>query len=75
MNLSQIPKNTKVMITTITAQSLLKKRLHSLGLGSGKEVEITEISLQKNTIKIALGFSSIALRMVEAKMIEVEAIA
>ncbi|MDD2384416.1 MAG: FeoA family protein [Sulfurospirillaceae bacterium] len=74
MNLSQISKNTKVMIKTITAQSLLKKRLYSLGLGSGKEVEITEISLQKNTIKIALGFSSIALRMEEAKMIEVEAI-
>ncbi|WP_238593562.1 FeoA family protein [Sulfurospirillum diekertiae] len=54
------------------AQNTLKKRLLSLGFGIGKEVEVVETSLQKNTIKVSLGYSSIALRFDEAKLIEVE---
>ena len=74
MNLSHIEKNKKVMIKEINSPMVLKKRLQSLGIGVGKEIEISEISLQKNTIKISLGFSFIALRMSEAKTIEVEEI-
>ena len=74
-DLSQINKNQKVLIKQIHAQHTLKKRLYSLGLGVGKEIEVVETSLQKNTIKVALGFSSVALRFDEAKMIEVEAFA
>jgi len=73
VDLSQINKNQKVLIKQIHAQHALKKRLFSLGLGVGKEVEVVETSLQKNTIKVALGFSAVALRLDEAKMIEVEA--
>ncbi|WP_263833941.1 FeoA family protein [Sulfurospirillum oryzae] len=72
IDLSQINKNQKALIKTIHAQNTLKKRLLSLGLGIGKEVEVVETSLQKNTIKIIIGFSSIALRFDEAKLIEVE---
>jgi len=72
MDLSQITKNQKALIKSIHAQNTLKKRLLSLGLGIGKEVEVVETSLQKNTIKLSLGFSSIALRFDEAKLIEVE---
>lgn len=72
IDLSQINKNEKVHIKSIHAQNTLKKRLLSLGLGIGKEVEVVETSLQKNTIKISLGYSSIALRFEEAKLIEVE---
>jgi ferrous iron transport protein A len=72
VDLSQINKNQKALITRIHAQHILKKRLLSLGLSIGKEVEVVETSLQKNTIKIALGFSSVALRFDEAKLIEVE---
>lgn len=74
MNLSQIEKNTKVRIKEINSSVVLKKRLQSLGISAGKEVEISEISMQKNTLKIALGFSFIALRMSEAKTIEIEEI-
>lgn len=73
MDLSQINKNQKAFIKQIHAQHILKKRLLSLGLSVGKEVEVVETSLQKNTLKVALGFSSVALRFDEAKMIEVEA--
>ena len=72
VDLSQINKNQKVLIKQIHAQHSLKKRLFSLGLGVGKEVEVVETSLQKNTIKVALGFSAVALRFDEAKTIEVE---
>ena len=72
MDLSQITKNQKALIKSIHAQNTLKKRLLSLGLGIGKEVEVVETSLQKNTIKLSLGYSSIALRFDEAKLIEVE---
>lgn len=75
MYLSRIPKNIKVKIVAINAQAALKKRLASLGIGIGKEVEVLETTLQKNTIKIAIGLGSIALRLDEAKCIEVEACA
>ncbi|WP_228447991.1 FeoA family protein [Sulfurospirillum diekertiae] len=47
MDLSQINKNQKAHIKSIHAQNTLKKRLLSLGLGIGKEVEVVETSLQK----------------------------
>jgi len=72
VDLSQIDKNQKAFIKTIHAQHSLKKRLQSLGLSAGQEVQVVETSLQKNTIKIALGFSSVALRLDEAKTVEVE---
>lgn len=72
IDLSQINKNQKAHIKSIHAQNNLKKRLLSLGLGIGKEVEVVETSLQKNTLKVSLGYSSIALRFEEAKLIEVE---
>lgn len=72
MDLSQITKNQKAFIKQINAEQTLKKRLFSLGLGIGKEVEVVETSLQKNTLKVALGLSSIALRLDEAKTIQVE---
>ncbi|ACZ12987.1 FeoA family protein [Sulfurospirillum deleyianum] len=72
MDLSHLSTHQKALITTINAQNSLKKRLLSLGFSVGKTIEVVETSLQKNTIKIALGFSSVALRLEEAKMIEVE---
>jgi len=72
VDLSQIDKNQRALIKNINAQHGLKKRLQSLGLNVGQEVQVVETSLQKNTIKIALGFSSVALRLDEAKAVEVE---
>ncbi|AFL69366.1 FeoA family protein [Sulfurospirillum barnesii] len=74
MDLSHVSTHQKVLIKAIHAQNVLKKRLLSLGLSVGKTVEVVETSLQKNTIKLALGFSSVALRLEEAKLIEVEAL-
>ena len=50
MDLSQVQKNEKVKIIRINAQTTLKKRLASLGVSVGKEIEVLETTLQKNTI-------------------------
>ncbi len=72
VDLSQIEKNHKVLIKQIHAQSTLKKRLLSLGLVVGKEVEVVETSLQRNTMKVSIGLTAVALRYNEAQLIEVE---
>ena len=74
MDLSQVQKNEKVKIVCINAQTTLKKRLASLGMSVGKEIEVLETTLQKNTIKVGIGLGSIALRLDEAKCVNVEAI-
>lgn len=74
MNLSQIPKNEKVKIVQINAPIILKKRLASLGVSVDKEIEVLETTIQKNTIKLGIGLGSVALRLDEAKCIDVEMI-
>lgn len=74
MDLSQVQKNEKVKIVRINAKITLKKRLASLGVSVGKEIEVLETTLQKNTIKVGIGLGSIALRLDEAKCVNVEAI-
>lgn len=74
MDLSQIQKNQKVKILSINAQAILKKRLVSLGVMVGKEVEVLESTIQNNTLKIGIAQGFIALRLDEAKCVEVEII-
>ena len=72
MDLSQVEKGTHAKVIRINAQPSLKKRLASLGLSVGKEIEVLETTLQKNTIKIGIGLGSIALRLDEARQIDIE---
>ena len=72
MDLSHVQKNQKVRVLRINAQMSLKKRLASLGVTVGKEVEVLETTLQKNTIKLGVGLGSVALRLDEAKCVDVE---
>ena len=72
MDLSQVEKGIHAKVIRINAQPSLKKRLASLGLSVGKEIEVLETTLQKNTIKIGIGLGSIALRLDEAKQIDIE---
>jgi ferrous iron transport protein A len=74
MDLSLVEKNKKVKVIDINAPTALKKRLASLGVSVGKEVEVLETTIQKNTIKIGIGLGSVALRLDEAKCVNVEAI-
>jgi ferrous iron transport protein A len=74
MNLAEIGKGKMVQIVSIEAPIGLKKRLGSLGMSVGKEVEVLEMTLQKNTIKLGIGLGSVALRLDEAQCIHVEVI-
>ena len=72
MNIADIKKGQMVRIISIDAPIVLKKRLSSLGVSVDKKVEVLEMTIQKNTIKIAVGLSAIALRLDEARCISVE---
>ena len=72
MDLSQVQKDEKVRIVRIDAPIALKKRLASLGVNVGKEVEVLEMTLQKNTIKLGIGLGSVALRLDEARCVHIE---
>ena len=72
MLLSSLQKNKKSIIKKINADDELKQRLSSFGVTVGSEVEVVECSLGKNTIKIVCEETAIALRLEEAKKIEVE---
>ena len=74
MNLAEVGKGKMVHIVAIEAPIGLKKRLGSLGMSVGKEVEVLEMTLQKNTIKLGIGLGSVALRLDEAQCIHVAVI-
>jgi ferrous iron transport protein A len=74
MNLSEIDKNQKVKVIKITSNDELKQRFYSFGIFKGIEIEVENISLAGNTIEIVVDDTAIALRVEEAKTIEVEAV-
>ncbi len=58
--LSEIPENTRLVITAITADKKIQYRLLGLGLGVGKEVELLrnrlgDIVLGSGNSRISLG--------------------
>ena len=72
MNLSELQKGECGKITKITSDSVLKSRFNSFGITKGAIVYVIEQTLSKNTIEIKLHSTKIALRINEAKTIEVE---
>jgi len=72
MNLSQLKENQKAKVKNIHCQDDLKQRFYSFGIFRNSEIEVEHISLAKNTIEIVVDDTAIALRMEEAKTIEVE---
>ena len=74
MLLSDIQMGKKISIVNIKAESTLKKRLRTLGLSKNCEVMVLEESIGRQNMKISFGSSEIALRIDEAKQIEVQEI-
>lgn len=72
MKLSELKKDIKATITSISCEKELKQRFNSFGLIKGTSLEIEEISFARNTIAILVEGTSIALRVEEAQNIEVE---
>ncbi len=74
MKLSEMKKGEKALIKDITADTELKNRLLSFGIGRGEELEVKGCSLAKQTIEIDIDGTLIALRKEEADRIQVEPI-
>lgn len=72
MNLSELHKGECGIITKVSAEQVLKSRLNSFGITKGARIYIIEQTMSKNTIEIRLHSTKIALRINEAKTIEVE---
>ncbi len=74
MKLSEMKKGQRAIIKDITADTELKNRLMSFGIGRGEELEVKGCSLAKQTIEIEIDGTLIALRKEEADRIQVELI-
>ncbi|WP_428024075.1 FeoA family protein [Arcobacter sp.] len=72
MDLSELQKGECGIITKVTAEQVLKYRLNSFGITKGARIYVIEQTISKNTIEIRLHSTKIALRINEAKTIEVE---
>ncbi len=72
MNLSEIKKNECGKIIQINADSQLKARFNSFGITRGAIIYVIEQTMSKNTIEIRVNNTKVALRISEAKIIEVE---
>jgi ferrous iron transport protein A len=72
MNLSDLKQNQKAIITNLYCDLELKQRFYSFGINKNTQLIVENISFSKNTIEINVEDTFIALRMEEAKCIEVE---
>ena len=70
--LSQLETKQTAIITKIVCNNELKQRFYSFGIIKGANVVIEEVSLAKNTIALVVDDTSVALRLEEARTIEVE---
>lgn len=74
MKLSDLEKGQKAVIKKVNCEDELKQRFYSFGIIKGTEVTVNEVSLAKNTIAFDVDGTEIAIRIDEAKYIEIEAI-
>lgn len=72
MNLNDAKIGDDFTILNIDADSQLKNRFYSLGITKGSTASVIEVTLAKETIELKLNKSRIALRISEAKCIEIE---
>ena len=72
MNLSELQKGECGKIIKITSDNILKARFSSFGITKGAIVYVIEQTISKNTIEIRIHSTKIALRIKEAKTIEIE---
>ena len=72
MLLSNLDISQEAQIIQINCTDELKQRFYSFGLIKGATIIVDEISLARNTMAVNIDSTEIALRIEEAKQIEVE---
>ncbi len=71
MNLGQLKKGESAIVIAIESNKELKNRLGSLGLSKGVTILVKEYSLARKTMDIVINRTQLALRMSEAKQIQI----
>ena len=74
MHLADVNVGDEVTILALHCEKELKARLMTFGIIKGALVSVAYISLAKNTIEIVVDDTAIALRMEEAKLVDVSEI-
>lgn len=72
MKLSELQKGECGKIISISSDSVLKARFSSFGITRGATIYVLEYTIAKNTMEVKINNTKIALRLTEAKFIEVE---
>ena len=72
MFLSELTKGESATIIGVSASDALRNRFYSFGIIRGEEVTMKECSLGKQTIEVQVGSTHIALRIDEAKKVEID---
>ena len=72
MQLSNLKEKEKAIITSINCSDELKQRFYSFGIIQGEAVAMNKVSLRDNTLVIDIDNTEIAIRVEEAKQIEIE---
>jgi ferrous iron transport protein A len=72
MRLAELQIGQNAIIKKIECNDELKQRFYSFGIIKGATVKIEAMSLAKNTMEINVEYTSIGMRIEEAKTIEVE---
>lgn len=71
MKLATVNKGTKVTITAIEADKELKQRFNAFGLTKGATVFVECYTLAKQTMKVRINNTRMALRLSEAQKVSV----
>ena len=74
LKLSEIKKGHEAVVMKVSANGELKQRLASFGLLRGANIKVIDCSLGKSTIEVKVDGTLLALRLEEAKKINVEPI-
>jgi len=72
MNLNDLKKGESAVVIGLDCHKELKNRLGSLGLSKGVEVTVKEYSLARKTMDIVVNRTQLAIRISEAKKVEVQ---
>ena len=72
MKLSELQKGECGKIVSIQSDPVLKSRFSSFGITRQALIYVIEHTIAKNTLEVRINKTKIALRITEAKLIEVE---
>ncbi|APW66347.1 MULTISPECIES: FeoA family protein [Arcobacteraceae] len=72
MTLDKLNIGESAIIKAVNCENALKNRFYSFGMVKGSKVYIEEVTLTKSTMEIRINTTKVAIRLSEAKKIEIE---